>query len=144
LIFFSRQTVFQFNYLAEDEVCKDIYKLDNELDDDPKYGVFNKDQTKFIVNSSQDVLYVDINKQLEIDLDEREGISLILGIIKSDDDQHFYILANKKNQMLGFYLFDVNINNPIEESRYLINWNNKLSISDVDMHMMFDIEADEE
>ena len=45
-------------------------------------------------------------------------------------------MANKKNEMLGYYLFDVNINNPIEESRYLINWNNKLNISDVDMHIL--------
>ena len=38
--------------------------------------------------------------------------------------------------MLGYYLFDVNINNPLEESNYLINWNNKLNISDVDMHIL--------
>lgn len=48
--------------------------------------MFNADQTKFIVNSSQDVLYVDIEKAEEIDLDEREKISLILNIIKSNDD----------------------------------------------------------
>ena len=46
--------------------------------------------------------------------------------------------------MLGYYLFDVSINNPLEESRYLINWNNKLSISDVDMHMMKDNNDHEE
>ena len=86
LIFFSRETVFQYDYLSDDEVCKVIYTLDNTLDDDPKYGVFNFDQTKFIVNSSQDILYVDIKAGLEIDLDEREGISLILSIIKSNDD----------------------------------------------------------
>ena len=53
---------------------------------------------------------------LEIDLDDREGISIILNIIRSNDDKHFYILANKKNEMLGYYLFDVSINNPVEES----------------------------
>jgi len=90
------------------------------------------------VNSSQDVLYVDIENKLEIDLDEREKISLILNIIKSNDDEHFYILANKKDDMLGYYLFDVSINYPLEESRYLINWNNKLNISNVDMHMLTD------
>ena len=73
---------------------------------------------------------------LEIDLDDREGISIILNIIRSNDDKHFYILANKKNEMLGYYLFDVSINNPVEESQYLINWNNKLNISDVDMHIL--------
>ena len=72
----------------------------------------------------------------EIDLDDREGISIILNIIRSNDDKHFYILANKKNEMLGYYLFDVSINNPVEESQYLINWNNKLNISDVDMHIL--------
>ena len=130
------KTVFKFDYLLEADNITVMYELDNELEDIPKFGVFNADQTKFIVNSSQDVLYVDIRQKLEIDLDEREKISLILNIIKSKDDQHFYILANKKNEMLGYYLFDVSINNPLEESKYLINWNNKLNISNVDMHIL--------
>tara|TARA_B110000285_G_C15135793_1_gene626806 strand:+ start:1683 stop:2189 length:507 start_codon:yes stop_codon:yes gene_type:complete len=136
LIFFSMTKVFKFDYLLEEDNISVIYELDNELDDIPKFGVFNANQSKFIVNSSQDVLYVDMEKKLEIDLDEREGISIILNIIRSNDDKHFYILANKKNEMLGYYLFDVSINNPVEESQYLINWNNKLNISDVDMHIL--------
>ena len=136
MIFFSRTNIFKFDYLLESSYATVIYELDNYLEDIPKFGVFNADQTKFIVNSSQDVLYVDIEEKLEIDLDEREKISIILNIVKSSDDEHFYIMANKKNEMLGYYLFDVSINHPLEESRYLINWNNKLNISDVDMQML--------
>lgn len=46
------------------------------------------------------------------------------------------MLANKKGGRLGYYLFDVDINDPDKDSKYLINWNNKLDIGNCDMHMM--------
>ena len=96
--------------------------------------MFNRDQTKFIVTSSQDILYVDIKEKLEIDLDEREEVSAIQNIIC--DEENFYCLANKKEQRLGYYLFNVEIDNPHAESTYLINWNNKLDIGNCDLHML--------
>ena len=67
-------------------------------------------------------------------MDEREEISNLQNIISNDS--HFYVLANKKSGKLGYYLFDVDINDPEEDSNYLINWNNKLDIGNCDMHMM--------
>jgi len=63
-----------------------------------------------IVTSSLDILFVDIKKNLEIDLDDREEVSAIQNIIS--DNKHFYVLANKKEQRLGYYLFNVDLNNP--------------------------------
>lgn len=104
------------------------------MDANPKFGVFNKDQSKFIITSSEDILYVDIHKQIEIDLDEREEVSSIQNIIS--DNNNFYCLANKKEARLGFYLFSVSMDDPDKTSEYLIKWTNKLDIGNCDMHIM--------
>lgn len=57
------------------------------------------------------------------------------------DDNYFYILANKKNSLLGFYLYKLDFNKPFSsnkkhDSDYLIRWNNKLDIADTDIALM--------
>jgi hypothetical protein len=52
------------------------------------------------------------------------------------DESYFYILANKKNGKLGFYLLRFDLNNPDEKVSFLICWNNKLDIADCDMNLM--------
>jgi hypothetical protein len=57
------------------------------------------------------------------------------------DDHYFYILANKKDGKLGFYLYKLDFNKPYsdkgkKESNYLIRWNNKLDIADADVALM--------
>jgi len=50
-------------------------------------------------------------------------------------------LANKREGKLGFYLYKLDFNKPFSaggknESDYLIRWNNKLDIADVDVALM--------
>ena len=111
-----------------------IYAFSNTLEDQPKFGVFNHDQTKFIVTSSMDILYVDISERKEIDIDDRENISAIQNIIADEDN--FYILANKKDAKLGYFLLSIQIDNPDEDCEYLIRWSNKLDIGNCDMHIL--------
>lgn len=108
--------------------------MNNTLADQPNFCMFSIDQSKFIVTSSEDILYVDMKSGLEIDLDEREEISNIENILADTDN--FYVLANKKEGMLGYYLFNVNINDPHADSEYYINWTNKLDIGNCDMHLL--------
>ena len=77
LLFFTKQNVFIFNYFDDSKPISVFYELGNTLDDQPRFGVFNKDQTKFIVTSSMDILFVDTKSGKEIDLDDREEISAI-------------------------------------------------------------------
>lgn len=126
--------MFKWNYLDEEQLRETIYNLGNQLQDQPIFGVFSQDQTKFIVTSTMDILYVDMKKKLEIDFDDQEEISCIQNILA--DDKHFYVLANKKQQRLGYYLFSVEIDNPTKEPVYLINWNNKLDIGNCDIQIL--------
>ena len=77
LLFFTKSEVFRFDYTRESEGRTKVYELENELEDQPNFGVFNSDQTRFIVTSAMDILYVDMNIGFELDIDEQEEISSI-------------------------------------------------------------------
>ena len=72
-----------------------VYQIENALEDFPKFGVFDKMQRTFIVTSSKDILYVNMVEEIEVDIDDAEGISDIKNIIYKNN--HFYIIANKKD-----------------------------------------------
>ena len=107
--------------------------------------MFSPDQSKFIVTSDKDILYVDMSERdkdrREIDFDDKEGIDSIKNILATKD--HFFVLANKRNHRLGFYLFSIDIKNPHNDSKYFIKWNNKLDINDCDMQQMIETRNNE-
>lgn len=70
----------------------------------------------------------------EIDFDDKEEIANIQNIMCDED--HFYVLANKRMKKLVYYLFSVSIHNPNEDSKYLINWENKLDIANCDLYLL--------
>jgi len=53
---------------------------------------------------------VDMSKGIEVDIDENEDISNITNVIYGD--QKFYLMCNKKDGKLGYFLFSLDINNP--------------------------------
>ena len=64
---------------------------------------------------------------------ERE-IAQIQYILASET--HFFVLANKKEGKLGYYLFSIDIKNPFSPTTYYINWDNKLDIGNCDMQIV--------
>ena len=65
------------------------------LKSQPQFFKTNDDQSIVIVSSNDDGLYIDMNKDLEVDIDEEYQIANIKEIIFDTDDDVFYILANK-------------------------------------------------
>ena len=76
----------------------------------------------------------------ELDIDDQENISDILNILA--DDKYFYVLANKKHDILGYYLLMIEINHPEKDPIYLINWTNKCNIRQVDLNFLEDYNDD--
>lgn len=106
LIFFQRDKVFMID-ITDESFNKVLYSFKEPLEDQPSFGAFNRAQDKFIVTSASDIRYCDLNDaSAEVDLDAELGISAIESI--TVDEDHFYVLANKKNTRLGFYLFQIN------------------------------------
>lgn len=112
--------------MLEDDREETVYTLKEYLIDPPNFGIFNADQTKCIITSKADILFIDLKSRREIDIDKREGISDIMNVLA--DEKYFYILANKKDNVIGYYLIMMNIEKPDCETIYLINWKNKTSI----------------
>lgn len=59
-----------------------------------------------IIGTAEDAVYKDISpdRRVEIDLDESFNIGLIKEIIHDEEDKVFYVLANRYNEKLGFFL----------------------------------------
>ena len=77
-----------------------IYEFKNPLNRQPEFFQMNSEQTIMIIASSDDGIYKDMNKQVEIDLDDRFNIGCIKEIIHDEEDHVFYILANKFDEKL--------------------------------------------
>ena len=89
-----------------------------------------------IIASPDDGIYKDMNKQVEIDLDERFNIGAIKEIIHDEEDHVFYILANKFDEKLGFFVIRMDEHNPDKEFKFLTKYKNQLDISDCDIFVM--------
>jgi len=63
LLFFTGKIVFKFHYNDESKDIQKIYDIQEKFDERPQIGVWNKTQTKFILTSEQNILYVDMEKQ---------------------------------------------------------------------------------
>ena len=134
LLFFTPKELFSLHYNDPNAKRKTKFRYQFELKDKPHFGIFDLEQRKFIITSDEDALYVDMDKKEEINLDDQEGISSIQNIVA--DKSTFYILANKRDNRLGIYIFSMDMNNPTKPANYLINWSNKLDIADCDLHLM--------
>lgn len=102
--------------------------------------VFDEEQKIAMVSSFYDIIYVNIEKGIEIDIDDYYNLANIRRIVRGSNC--FYVLANKFKNTLGFYLIQIDKNDPKKEQpEYLINWKNKLDVSDVTMfHVKTDLE----
>ena len=103
----------------------------------PKFVVFNKEQDRAVIVSEGDCMYVSLPKRdrkvLEYDVDDHEGLRCIQNVVC--DNKYAYVLANKHNGQLGFYLLRFNLDNP-SDSKFIINWDNKLDIDDCAIFLM--------
>jgi|DEB0MinimDraft_12_1074336.scaffolds.fasta_scaffold59031_2 protease II len=89
---------------------------------------FNTNQKSVVVSSQLDVLFVNLRKDIEVDVDNNTRLGDIKCIIHIQDK--FYILANKHQKQVGCYLIEIDENEPEAKEQYLLNWKNKLIIGD--------------
>jgi hypothetical protein len=87
-----------------------IYELENVFDKTPKKCVFNDEQTCFIGTTFFNSLYVDIDRDYELDIDDEEEVSNITNIVYAN--KVFYMMCNKRFGLLGQYLLALNTDDP--------------------------------
>ena len=76
------------------------------------------------------MLWVNTETMQEVDIDTAYKIGWVKALTMYEDK--FYVLANKYNKKLGYYLIELNTGRPGPENqpRFLIKWLNKLEIAD--------------
>lgn len=89
-----------------------------------------------MIASTDDVLWVDLKNDDEVDIDEAYSLSAIKSILFVDGK--FYVLANRFQMKLGYFLLELPGERPRNNStpKYLIKWKNKLEISDAALHLL--------
>ena len=95
----------------------------------------NDAQTVMITASPQDGIYLDLIKKSEVDLDDLYQIGCMKEIIYDHEDGVFYILANKFEEKLGFFIIRMNEKNPTQHT-FLTKWKNKLDLGDANIFVL--------
>lgn len=89
-----------------------------------------------MIASPTDAIYYDSSKNIDIDLDQEFKVDLIKQIVYDEEDNVFYILANKYEEKLGFFIIKINEHNPLKDSQFIIKWKNKLDINDSNIFVL--------
>jgi hypothetical protein len=72
---------------------------------------------------------VDLKKLYDIDIDQLYNVLAIQQVIYDSEDQSFYLLANKKDGYVGFFLIKYNAKNPAMHAPVTM-WKSLLEIGD--------------
>lgn len=96
----------------------------------------NHKQDVMVISSQEDGIYKDIRNGTEIDLDEKFNIGIIKEIIHDDEDECFYLVANKYDEKLGFFIVRMSDSDPIGDFKFLTKYKNKLDIGDCKLSVM--------
>ena len=86
-----------------------------------------------VVSTHFDVLYVDIKRKIEVDIDDLFHIADMKSVINYN--KKFYILANKLCGTLGYFLLSIDENDPADSAQFLVNYKTKLEIGDAKMFL---------
>ena len=65
-----------------------------------------------MVASPEDCIYIHLEQKIEVDIDRAYNVTSIKEIIYDYEDGVFYILANKLEEKLGFFVFTIQQNDP--------------------------------
>lgn len=107
-----------YNFVRQE--VRTYFDFESNLNCQPEFVVFNEDQRIVMIASFYDVIWLNLNTQKEIDIDNDYNIGDIRSIINIDNI--FYILANKSNKHIGYFLIEFDEINPAQkEPKYIIN-----------------------
>lgn len=101
----------------------------------PQFFLPNDNQDIFVIASPDDGIYLNLHDEVEVDIDNEYQIANIKQIIYDHEDNMFYILSNKYEEKLGFFVLKVNEQDPYN-SKFLIKWKNKLDIGDASIYVL--------
>lgn len=120
-------------------------QFDSELAAQPQFFKMDDNQEIYLVASSSDAVFVNRRPEHlkkvradkgpsatgQVDLDAFCPIEAIRQTFYDSDEKRFFIVCNKYEEKLGFFIFIVDEDDPApEQPQFLVKWKNKLDIGD--------------
>lgn len=102
----------------------------------PEFFQPDANEHSYIIASPEDAIYIDEINDKEIDLDEHFSIGALKEIIYDREEDDFYILANKFEEKLGFFIIRIDAKEPLKDALFLTKWKNKLDIGDASLNVL--------
>ena len=133
LIFCKKDIIFELNF--EEQYIETIFRFDEPLRQQPNYMMCNDMQNLFVIAGEQDAIHVNIDTEIIVGLDQLFGILSIQAVEFDEEDEIFYFLAGKKDEIIGFYLIKFDMMNPYDYS-YMTMWRHKLDIGDANINIL--------
>jgi len=93
------------------------------------------DQKTHCVASLNDSVWFSEHTNEEVDLDQLFNVNIIKSIIFDEEDKEFYLLANKKKGLIGFYLMKFKEDDPYEFND-LTMWKHRLDIDSCNLFIL--------
>ena len=87
------------------------------------------------VTTKEEAILIDVHNDRQIDIDGFYNISDIKACLYSEG--RFYLLANKHERVRGFFLIQIDENDPRGKNNYFIlKWKHHLEIGDADIYLL--------
>ena len=133
VMFAKIDQIFSLNFL--DGTVTTLHRFQTQLTRQPQFFNTNDTQDILVVASPDDGIYVNVAQNIEVDIDDEYNIGCIKEIIFDQEDRVFYILCNKYQEKLGFFVLRMREDDP-NRSKFLIKIKNKLDIGDCNISVL--------
>lgn len=135
LIFVKQDRIFELNFETGRLKTRSVYK--EVLTKQPEFFLMDDKQHCAVIASQEDGIYINLENDEQTDLDKLYKISNIKEIIYDQEESYFYILANKFDDKLGFFILRINQEDP-NDWTFIMKVKNKLDIGDADIFILRD------
>lgn len=100
--------------------------------------MFDSSQNIGIIASTNDALWVNIDMQEEVDIDDVYHVSAVNAVLYDDVSGMFFMLTNKYKRSLGYYLIAIDAQKPdaSKAPKFLMRWMSKLEMDNAALHII--------
>lgn len=141
ILMIDQKGIYKYNY--RDETDAMIYAFSEPLEDQPDYVVFDQSQKFAMVASASQAIWIDLAAKKAELLDSQFSMTDFKCLMTYGDK--FYLLANKLDEKLGYYLLEINTNYAADKDYvFVIKWVNKLNIGNADLDVVRHVKVDDD
>jgi hypothetical protein len=105
IIFAKIDCIFEMNFKTD--VINTIFQFTHPLKRQPLYFVPNVGQDRYMIASPEDGFHICLNSKKETNISKHYEIDAIKEVIYDAEEKFYYILSNKYEEKLGFFVLKI-------------------------------------